>query len=108
MMAQHSEIRLYSGGSSTLLATARYRKVKIPVDAIPMLRMRAPEANDSCGGVLPALPEGPAGWAGSGPPARVGVDAELTRELARGASSTGTASGPRSPRRSDRAGARTS
>src|SRR6185437_8791485 len=104
MMAQHSEIRLYSGGSSTLLATARYRKVKIPVDAIPMLRMRAPEAKDSCGGVLPALPEGPAGWAGSGPPAgwagsgppaRVGVEAELTRELARGASSTGTASGPR-------------
>ncbi|MGZ6624913.1 MAG: hypothetical protein ACXVE8_04900 [Solirubrobacteraceae bacterium] len=46
MIAQHSEMRLYEGASSTWLEVARYRKVKIPVEAIPTVRMRAPEAND--------------------------------------------------------------
>src|SRR5579884_1429319 len=44
MTAQHSEIRLYEALSSTWLANARYRNVNTPVDAIPIVRIRAPAA----------------------------------------------------------------
>src|ERR1700744_1331552 len=61
MIAQHREMRLYAGGLSTWLATARYRKVKIPVEAIPMVRMRAPEEKDGWGGGVrsPVAPRPP-------------------------------------------------
>ena len=42
--AHSSEIAPYSSASSTWLATAKYAKVKTPVDAIPIDRIRAPRA----------------------------------------------------------------
>src|SRR4051794_21640006 len=50
MIAHNSDIRLYSSGWSTWLATARYRNVKIPVEAIPIERIFAPDAKLSSSG----------------------------------------------------------
>ncbi len=41
-VAHSRAIAPYSSGASTWLATAKYRKLKTPVEAMPIDRMRAP------------------------------------------------------------------
>src|SRR5579862_5156214 len=98
MIAQHSEIRLYSAGVSTWLAVARYRNVKTPVDAIPIVRIRAPDPKDGS-----AAPVAPPSSVVSGPGSVGGADAAsgdadpragAIRPRAQAASSRETASAP--------------
>jgi hypothetical protein len=66
-------MRLYAAGLSSWLANARYRNVKIPVDAIPIDRIRALAAYEPLSGGSGAAPP-PVGLEG----AFVPVDALIT------------------------------
>src|SRR3954462_11842531 len=89
-----SEIAPYAALGRTCEATAKYANVNRPIDAIPIDRIRAPRAWPSAAAVA-AAPVGPA----RGDDGAVAVPANGTSPGVRGASSTGTASAPRRPRR---------
>src|ERR1700756_936235 len=93
MIDQHSDTRLYSPLLRTWLAVARYRNVKMPVDAIPIVRIRAPEANDR------APPDAPGGSAPDGAPGVAALSSVVgfIRPSAPAASSRETASASAPP-----------